>query len=597
MGQKFLISEQERFHIRKLYGLITEAVEPYTQSQRVTFRAGYYGPSYAAPFLDPIIENIKKYLTDRPGKRFVVNVAISSGESQIPNTDNEGIITGKQGTPLAQKQLAIQRGITIRDYLNEKLGQLVTDGILPSLPQYTVGDPKIGDTPWVGTPFCPEGSSDAEQRSGCKQRYNAGISGTYKDYKTAYDSEQYLDMSITITEVPDETPTPSIPVTTPTPSIKLEECASTIRVQFSVSKHGCQNAEFFVYANNTRINNMEGGMTANLNTGTSSRGIPNVSSNPVFPPQLMNPGYGILTKKYGVNVKGKSKEELDKLFKDQVREDTFEIKVSEKDAILSQSLKSSPNNPFMNIWFECTTDDAHDDIVTITVYDGNNNIIVPPFRPTGKKEGLLCTLDKCGKKIETIDSKIGPSNGDVRQARGELIAYKESLMSSLGLSGDTSNLDEKGIALERAGFLNKTMSEIVTKFNEVYEQITNNLKNTNKEYKNLRTDQQKLVMAPAQSLLDLLKLKNNEFILIFNPDNKDYKQLLRKDPKDPNSYPRGIMTSDMGGELRDRMNKFYRYFNIFYSVSDGASKVNFGSNLTGYDKAYNEIRRLNNSNT
>ena len=61
MGQKFLISEQDRFHIKKLYGLITEAVEPYTQSQRVTFEAGYYGPSYAAPFLDPIIENIKNF--------------------------------------------------------------------------------------------------------------------------------------------------------------------------------------------------------------------------------------------------------------------------------------------------------------------------------------------------------------------------------------------------------------------------------------------------------------------------------------------------------------------------------------------------------
>ena len=602
MGQKFLISEQERFHIKKLYGLITEAVEPYTQSQRVTFEAGYYGPSYAARFLDPIIENIKKYLLDRPGERFVVNVAINSSESQIPNTDNEGVMTGKAGTPLAPKQLAIQRGITIRDYLNEKLGELVKTGVLPSLPQYTIADPKIGGTAWVGTEFCPTGSTDAQQRSICKEKYKSCCGkGTKKasEYYDKYQEEQFLEMSVTITEQPKETPTPSVPpITTPTPSIKLEECASTIRVQFSVSKHNCQNAEFFVFANNTRLNNMEGGMTANLNTGTSSRGIPNVNSNPLFPPQLMNPGYGILTKKYGVNIKGKNKEELDKLFKEQVREDTFEIKVSEKDTILSQSLEVSPDKPFINLWFECSTDDAHDDIVTITVYDGNNNIIVPPFKPTGKKEGLLCTLDKCGKRIEPINAKIGPSNGDVRQARSELITYKEGIMSSLGLSADASDLDSKGLSLERAGFLKNTMLEIVTKFNEVYPQIRENLKKTSKEYDRLRTDEKTAVMSPAQPLLELLKTKNNEFIVVFNSENKDYKGLLRKDPEDPNSYPKGIMTSDMGGDLRNRMNEFYRYFNLFFRVSDGVPKPSLSSTIINqYDRIDSELKRLNSSNT
>ena len=48
MGQKFLISEGEKTYIRKLYGLITEAVEPYTQTQRVVFNPGYYGRTYAA---------------------------------------------------------------------------------------------------------------------------------------------------------------------------------------------------------------------------------------------------------------------------------------------------------------------------------------------------------------------------------------------------------------------------------------------------------------------------------------------------------------------------------------------------------------------
>lgn len=575
MGQKFLISEQERFHIKKLYGLITEAVEPYTQSQKVTFNPGYYGRTYAAPFLDPIIENIKKYLLDRPGERFVVNVAISSGESQIPNTDNEGVMTGKAGTPLAPKQLAIQRGITIRDYLNEKLGELVKTGVLPSLPQYTIADPVIGSTSWVDTPFCPKGSSNEEQRNGCVKRYRAGKETTYKDYFNAYQQEQYLDMSITITEQPKETPTPSVPVTTPTPSIKLEECASTIRVRFEIKKHNCQNAEFFVFANDTRLNNMEGGMTANLNTGISSRGIPNVSSNPVFPPQLLNPGYGILTQKYGVNVKGKTKDELTTGFKEAARWDDFEIPSSEKEKILSQSLEVSPKSPFINIWFECVTSDAHDDIVTITVYDGNNNVIVAPFSPKGS-QGLLCTLDKCGKKINTINDKIGPSGGNIRQARGELIAYKEGLMSNLGLSGDTSTLDTKGLSLERTRTLLNKIKDIATKFNEYYTKVT--ATKIEQEKSNLKTEFKKYLEA---ELTQFFKITMN---------SEGYEGLLRKDPTDPDSYPRSLIKSDMGGDLKNRMNTFYKYFNLFYQLNNSGDVMIKQGNI---NNTYNVSKNVN----
>jgi hypothetical protein len=575
MGQKFLISEGEKTHIRKLYGLITEAVEPYTQSQRVTFNPGYYGRTYAAPFLDPIIENIKKYLLDRPGERFVVNVAISSGESQIPNTDNEGVITGKAGTALAPKQLAIQRGVTITDYLNEKLGGLVESGVLPSLPKYTIADPKIGDTAWVGTPFCPAGSTDTQQRGACKDRYKAGKETTYKDYFNAYQQEQYLDMSITITELPAETPTPSVPVTTQTPTIKLEECASTIRVRFEIKKHNCQNAEFFVFANDTRLNNMEGGMTANLNTGTSSRGIPNVSSNPVFPPQLLNPGYGILTQKYGVNVKGKTKDELISGFKDAARWDDFEIPSSDKEKILSQSLEVSPTSPFINIWFECVTSDAHDDIVTITVYDGNNNVIVAPFSPKGS-QGLLCTLDKCGKKIKTINDRIGPSGGNIRQARSELITYKEGLMSNLGLSGDTSTLDTKGLSLERTRTLLNKIKDIATKFNEYYTKMTASKNEAEKS--NLK-----------KSFKTYLESELTQFFRI-TMKSEGYEELLRKDPTDADSYPRSLIKSDMGGDLKNRMDTFYKYFNTFYRLGNTGE---FLINNINQNTIYNISKNVN----
>ena len=596
MGQKFLISEQERFHIKKLYGLITEAVEPYTQSQRVTFEAGYYGPSYAAQFLDPIIENIKKYLLDRPGERFVVNVAINSSESQIPNTDNEGVMTGKAGTPLAPKQLAIQRGITIRDYLNEKLGELVKTGVLPSLPQYTIADPKIGGTAWVGTEFCPTGSTDAQQRSICKEKYKSCCGkGTKKasEYYDKYQGEQFLEMSVTITEQPKETPTPSVPVTTPTPSKPVENCPSSITIRFEVKNHSCQNAEFFVYANKTRLNNIEGGLTANLNTGINSRGIPNVSSNPVFAPQLLNPGYGILTQKYGVNVKGKSADQLDKEFKGAPRWDDFQLTASQKESILAESVNSTYDIPFMNIWFVCTTDDAHDDIVSITIYDGNGAPMVGPFQPNGKNQGLLCTLNKCGKLTNTINDKFGPSGGDVRQARGELIAYKEGLMSKLGLSGDTSNLDSKGLTLERAGALLKNINEVVTKFNENYPKIKAEFDKYGKEWSKLPSKTQsdiKLLFEPFNTF------QNEKNKLYFNIvlKNDDYKEILRKDPLDKNSYRRGIMTSDMGGDLRTRMDNFYNYFNLFYKINSDEVVINNNLNNTVmWTNVNSKLKQLN----
>lgn len=593
MGGKFLISEEERRHIKKLYGLLTEAVEPYTQSQRVTFEPGYYGEKYAAPFLNPIIENIKKYLSDRPGERFVVNVAISSGESQIPNTDNEGAITGKAGTPLNPKALATQRGITIRDYLNTKLGELVKSGLLPSLPQYTIADPIIGGTPWVGTPFCPAGSTDAQQRSVCKDRYKAGKTSTYKDYFNAYQQEQYLDMSITIVEEP-KTTTPIVtPSITPTLTTKLEECPSSIRIRFEVSKHSCQNAEFFVFANETRLNNMDGGMTANLNTGTNDRGIPNVGSNPIFPAELMNPGYGVLTQKYGVNVKGKSKEQLDTEFKGAARWDDFAISESQKEAILSQSIGPTNNTPFMNIWFVCTTDDAHDDIVTISIYGSSDTPLVS-FKPTGKNQGLLCTLDKCGKPIATINDGIGPSGGASRKARQELIAYKTSLMNNLGLSGDISNLDSKGLSLERAGALLKNINEVVAKFEETYSKIQESMKSFgNKKWESLTTTQREPITTLFKSFDEFRKNKLSQYFdLSFQ--SEAYKELLRKNPEDPNSYPRGIMKSDMGGDLKARMDNFYKYFNLFYKINNqGGLSSNFISQSpSGYNKINTELSNI-----
>lgn len=141
MSNKLLISEQERKRILSLYGLITEAVEPFKKEQKVEFNAGYYSEKYAAPVLDPIVQEIKDYLSNNKGIRFIVNVSISSSESKIPNTDKE--IKSGQSTPVEPKYLAKKRQKTIVDYLNKKFTEFKSEGIINDLPNYDIKEPVV----------------------------------------------------------------------------------------------------------------------------------------------------------------------------------------------------------------------------------------------------------------------------------------------------------------------------------------------------------------------------------------------------------------------------------------------------------------------
>ncbi len=556
-----------------MYGLIKEAIDPAkggTQEFKVNYKAGWYDVNNPSAYLDgqnkltDEIDNFVKtqlipYLQKVPSS--VVAMKFRSGESLVPNTDNEGKDKGK-GQPLEPGRLSELRKYYLEQYLNTavipQIQNVDKQAEIPEL-QYEKVDPK---EPWIGKSWCKTSKDNIG-----RECLSAWKSAGYPD-RDKYNLDQVSEFSITVTP---KTPTP-----TPTPKTELVECADTIRVRFQVSYHQCQNAEFFVFANSTRLNNLDvqnlqGRMTANLNTGTKARGIPDVNSKPIFPPELLNPGYGVLTQKYGSNksisteFKNKKTDEGDL---SGVRYDDFEISFNAKKDILSQSKTNVNSKTFINLWFVCTTNDAHDDIVTITVYDGKNNVVVPPFQPTGKNQGLLCTLDECGKKITTIDSSIGPKQGDIDQARKQLIDYKSKLLSNLGIQVNTADLDTKGLALERAGALLRNVKEVagmfISKSNELKKYITSNSINPKKILKDQET-----------YILNNFKKPYNEFSeekirvffnLVFKQE--DYQELLRKNPEDPNSYRRGIMKSDMGGDLRARIDEFYKYFNVLYQINE-----------------------------
>jgi hypothetical protein len=557
MSKKFLISEDERRDILSMYGILKESIDPTkggTQEFRVNYKAGWYDANNPSAYLDgqnkliDEIDNFVKtqlipYLQKVPSS--VVAMKFRSGESLVPNTDNEGKDKGK-GQPLEPGRLSELRKYYLEQYLNTvvipQIQNVDKQAEIPEL-QYEKVEPK---EPWIGKSWC-KNPTDKEGRSCLKAWKDSG----YID-RDKYNLDQVSEFSITVTPK--------------TPTKKVEDCPSTIRIRFEIKNHSCQNAEFFVFANKTRLNNMEGGMTANLNTGSGGRGIPGVKDQPIFPKELMNPGYGILSRKYKSPPKGQTKEQNDALFSKATRWDDFEITPSIKEEILSQSINDKNTTPFINIWFECTTYDAHDDIVTITIYDGNNKVVGKPFSPNGKNEGLLCTLDKCGIPIKTINGSIGPSEGDVSSARQELINYKSSLMNSLGLSADTTNLDTKGLELEKAGSLLTNINTVLKSFDDAFKSIKSEFGKYNKEFNKLDETTRKFIMSQGDSFNFVRNQKIEYFQKVLNSNG--YKSLLRKDPLDPNSYKRGLVTSDMGGDLKVRLDKFYNYFNKFYKIGD-----------------------------
>jgi len=560
MGQKFLISEGEKIHIRKLYGLITEAVEPYTQSQRVTFNPGYYGSTYAAPFLDPIIENIKKYLSDRPGERFVVNVSISSGESRIPNTDNEGVITGKVGTPLAPKQLAIQRGVTISNYLNEKLGGLVESGVLPSLPKYTIADPKLGDTAWVGTEFCPEGASDAEQRGGCKTRYNSCCGkGKPKasDYYDKYQNEQYLDMSITITEE--------------TKEIDYGKCAKGFRIRVFVPGHNCQNAEFFVFANNKLLYNSVGGMTANLNNTYGSRGIPRSSSLPIFYPEALNPGYGFLKNgdgkyssyKFGNKELFEERNPKDTGDEGGGRSDTFYVTEAEAKQMLIEGSGQ------INLWLIGTTESTHDDINFVQIYE--EDFQVPFYNQQPKfNEGKLVTITFDTACKRTVVTNTDNSVPDVTEWIDKLKQEKISVMAevdSMGLrTGGKKTQEKRKTITDSKALLGERVKGLLTKMfdllNPIYEELSK------------LADKDGRVASVSNDISEKIKNSYTEFETALNYSGTTEKPEMVLSQLPTGEYTNKTLRNDpLFGDIRNRMNQFYEGFNILYTKSSGQAGI------------------------
>jgi hypothetical protein len=413
-GKKFLITEDDRKHILSLYGLLKEVeVEGQTQQQStsalkfdktINFAPGYYrskgpvttkaGTTYNWDFdqtLKTDLEKVKEFLKKNP-TGYIVEVNLYSGESQIPNNDNE-----QGGVKVNPGDLNTSRLNSLKTYIDPIFQSWKQEGITQT--DFKINEYKeIGKTPWIGTPFCP--ANTAEPRT-CSTTYYNKVKANDKvalEYKTKYDTEQYFRVIIEVKKKETPVVTGSTPtVTGSTPTKITEDCATGLKIRVDVAKHECNNAEFFVFLNDTLLYNVDGGYTAN---GNNANTFVWSDSGKKIRAKRLNPGYGkIGTKKYGV---------LGDI--GNVRYDEFIVTAEQSKEIIQKS----PDGK-INVWYICTfAQGCHLDTPTVRIY--KNNLPIYEGQPMSDSS-LLITLDGCGNEVssQVDESATEPDTDALRQ--------------------------------------------------------------------------------------------------------------------------------------------------------------------------------------
>jgi hypothetical protein len=541
MSRKFLITEEEKNEIRGLYGLINEAIDP-KSGGTITIN-NYYKPGFYT--LDSVdtksnqavknnLTTALKEVTDfvRLHPDSIVEVKFISQESAIPNKDNEG---KEGGDFMPVGGLSDVRKKYLEPYIQQYFENLKTQGIIPQsvqIPplQYEKEDPV---TPWVGTPFCPANSTIQQQRSTCVQKYREGVKANNSEvmsYKSKYDREQKTQIQITVRLAQGTTDGGGGGGTT-------SGCVTGLKIRIYVPSHKCQNAEFFVFANKTLLYNVAGGMTANLNNNLTDRGIPELESEPIFPPEMLNPGYGYLKNGDGTYPNYAYGKKLESGNVGGGRSDTFIITQEQSAQIVKDG------NGYINIWMVGTTSTVHVDIPVVTIT--KQGVEQPIYNSKPKvKQGLLLTLDACGNKVVNSEGveKVPDVSGYIQALKDERFPYilkieKDRIKgeySTLSNRGKRKvNLDEKAKLLERAEGLLQQMLDFT------------------KQLKSLKPEE--WTDGTAQNL-------------ITTNYGKFYAELTKEPAftKNENGYTNSTVNGDLFGDIRMIMDRFYQGFDGIY---------------------------------
>lgn len=156
-GKKLIITEEEKLHIMKLYGLLLEGESEtgYEIDFSNTFKSGYHSVAYInKALLTTELNNAKNWLVNKlkePGnKGKLVYVEIDASESKVPNADAE-----KGGVILPPYALSNKRAVSINNYLSGIFDGWIKAKLIPEKPIFSFPPPKIGGPDW-----CPNYSKD-----------------------------------------------------------------------------------------------------------------------------------------------------------------------------------------------------------------------------------------------------------------------------------------------------------------------------------------------------------------------------------------------------------------------------------------------------
>jgi hypothetical protein len=367
--KKFLINELEKKDILNQYGLLIEqsVVDPKPVTtldidKNVQFPAGYWSEKYLLQTLGPEIEKVKNYLKSGKGKIYLVSVTIESGESQLPNVDAES--GNKSVEPL---YLATKRNESIRKYVTTQLQSFVDQKLLISLPNFKVAQPKIGVTPFVNTPFCPQGSTKEQQRNKCVKKYRAGKTTTYKSYADKYLLEQYVRVAIKLEEL-----------------TGMKECLDNMVIEVNytdLSKtHRCNSAIYEIFLNDIKLMRNDGKGYASLNNNyPNAKNYPGIETYDDVPKLVggKRTNTFIITPDIASDILSKT------------------IGVLANNQKLTFTLKAKCLNPFNN---KDWSGGCHKGVGNIVVTNGKKQVFkYDSSTPNGKDEvKTLVTFDACG---------------------------------------------------------------------------------------------------------------------------------------------------------------------------------------------------------
>ena len=597
-GRKLLITEDDKKHILSLYGLIKEEPDPISETstsafkidKTINFAPGYYrhkGPvtTKTGAIYDWDVDNelkgelqkIREFLKNNP-TGYVVEANLYSGESKIPNNDNE-----LGGTQVKENYLNKARLNSLKSYLNPIFELWKTEGITKTdfkINEYMSG----GTTNWKGTPFCPANTTN--ERS-CTTTYFAQLKAgnqTAKDYKTKYDAEQYFRVIIEVKKVDDPKP-PELP-SDPGDTVS-EGCATGLEVVIYVKTHNCQNAEYLVYANNTLLTNLSGGFTANLNNAGGKLTADNFnfpapgSEGSIYqttedgtkigfmnkaddiPAQALNPSYGY-TKNgpYSANEEGDISGQ---------RMDTFNVNATQSKTITEQG------NGEINIWLIGTTKAMHLDIPYVLIKKDGKEV----YNNQPKiEQGLVLTLSGCGNKVLPLSTKgIKPTGYEsilINVFKERFAKIRQGLGANAVENLSKKQLkDSKSVLLDRTLQLSTLINQVVLMGHNISEKaFAQGMTNATYAQFKKQWDSQsnKVARMNIYNQIQLILDQNPSFRK--NLDGTTYvDKNIEKSRKNPEKT--------LMGDVFLKLENFYKKYDTFYKSPDGE----YLPNGVSYDEA------------